>query len=164
MHQRPQSKVHAWTNAIRYMVYAPTPRNAWHVHQHHRIYTIIHMAHAPTPSDAWYMHHTFTNIVRCRLHAPTPLDAWYMHQHHHMHGTCTNTIRCMAQPTPPDAWHMHHHHRPVAFDSAHAPVLLHTIPCNRLAFKHTKAEKSSRTPCLFRAVCPFRLGSSQPFP
>ena len=27
----------------------------------------------------------------------------------------------------------------------------------------SKAKKSGRTPCLFRAVCPFRLGSSQAF-
>ena len=55
-------------------------------------------------------------------------------------------------------------HRPVPFDSACAPVFLHIIPCNGLAFNHTKAEKSSHTPCLFRVVCPFSLGSSQPFP
>ena len=30
-------------------------------------------------------------------------------------------------------------HRPVPFGSACAPVLLHIIPCNRLAFNHTKA-------------------------
>ena len=41
-----------------------------------------------------------------------------------------------------------------------APVLLHIIPSNRLALKHTKAEKSSRTPCFLRVVCSFRLGSS----
>ena len=55
-------------------------------------------------------------------------------------------------------------HWPVPFDSACTPVVLHIVPCKRLAFNHTKAEKSSRTPCLFRAVCLFRLGSSQPFP
>ena len=55
-------------------------------------------------------------------------------------------------------------HRPIPSNSACAPVLLHIIPCNPLAFNHTKARKSSRTACLFRVVCPFRLGSSQPFP
>ena len=32
-------------------------------------------------------------------------------------------------------------HRPVPFDCACPPVLLHIIPCNRLAPSHTKAEK-----------------------
>ena len=53
-------------------------------------------------------------------------------------------------------------HRRVRFHSACAPVLLHIITSNCLALNHTKAEKSSRTPCVFRAVCPLRLGSSQP--
>ena len=43
-------------------------------------------------------------------------------------------------------------HRSVPFDSACAPVLLHIIPCNCLAFNHPKAKKSSRTSRLFRAV------------
>ena len=37
-------------------------------------------------------------------------------------------------------------HRPVPLDSACAPVLLHIIPCNRLAFNHTKAENQVAHP------------------
>ena len=55
-------------------------------------------------------------------------------------------------------------HRSILFDRACAPVLLHIIPCSRVALKHMKANKSSHVPCFFRAICLFILGSAQPFP
>ena len=52
-------------------------------------------------------------------------------------------------------------YRPFSFDSASAPVILNTIPCNCLAFTYKKAKRSSGTPCFFWVVCWFRFGPMQ---